>query len=619
MTFKYSLFLFVFLSIFKVTAQNTDTVLFTVEGTPIYTSEFLRVYNKNLDVLTDDSQKDIKNYLDLFVNYKLKVKQAIDFGLDTLPTYTKELASYKNQLIEPYLKDQSVVDSLVKQAYDRSLIEINASHILVMLNQATPNDTLKAFTKINEARAKIIEGASFEKVAIEYSEDPSVKRNNGLLGYFSAFSMVYPFENAAYSTKVGSVSQPFKTKYGYHIVKVNSVRNSLGEVEAAHIMIKGDSLSSETKINEIYKQLQQGEDFGYLAKTQSDDKYSAKKEGSLGRFGSGKMVKEFENVAFSLQNEGDFSVPFKTKFGWHIIKLVHKFPVASFEDSRDKIADKVKRGDRAVIVSNSIINKLKSEYDIVVNQDALDELNEKSNDISQFSKVVLTINDKSIIQKQLVNFLRGRVLDDTSFKSFLNQEVITYYKENLENTNAEFSNIYKEYKEGLLLFELLQRRIWDRSKDSIGVQDYFDAHKTDFVLPERIEGTIVSCNNKKSAKKVKKELKKGTSIDKIKEMINVNDEVHIIFKSGTFNKEDDLLPANYKLKIGVSDIFEVNSKYIIVEATSVLASEQQSLENVRGKVISDYQEVLEKEWIEELHATYNVQFNKENVEKVLGK
>ena len=302
MTFKNILFfLCTFLSI-QFYGQESDEVLVTIGDDEIHVLEFLSVYNKNIDIVKDKNQKDINNYLELFINYKLKVKQAYDLQLDTIQSYQSELKSYRRQLMEPYLRDDTVLEKLVKETYDRSLIEINASHILVKTNdKSSTKDTLEAFVKITDARKKIANGGDFVEIAKLYSEDPSVTKNDGNLGYFSAFDMVYPFENIAYNTPLKGVSEPFKTRFGYHIVKINDIRKSKGEIEASHIMIKGASKESIEKINTIYKQLNRGEDFSFLAKNVSEDTFSAKQEGSLGKFGTGKMVKEFEEVAFSLE------------------------------------------------------------------------------------------------------------------------------------------------------------------------------------------------------------------------------------------------------------------------------------------------------------------------------
>jgi len=621
MILKKFLFLVTLLAVLSVKAQSDKTVLFTIDGDEVYTSEFTRVYQKNLDILTDESQKDKKNYLDLFVNYKLKVQQARDLGYDTLPTYKKELQTYKKQLMEPYLKDESVVEGLVLEAYERSLKEINASHILILVGKdAQPKDTLAAYNKISKARAEIINGKSFEEVAKKYSEDRSVEKNEGKLGYFTVFNMVYPFETAAYNTAKESVSKPFRTQFGYHIVKVNDIRDALGEVEVAHIMMKGLDSVSESKINEIYQQLAQGEDFGYLAKTQSEDKYSAKEEGRLTKFGSGKMVKEFEDKAFSLKIEGDYSTPFKTPYGWHIVKLIKKFPIRSFNESKADLETKVKRSDRSKIVNSSIVNKLKKEYQITVHENAYTSLESKDFKNDKLEDVVLLeINEKSIPQKEFVKYLNGRKVSKQLFSDFENAEILKYYKNYLENNDTEFAHIYKEYEEGLLLFELLQNKIWNASKDSIAVESYYNKHEKEYVLEKRFEGVIAVSSSKKTAKKVKKELTKNNSVESIKKMINSDDKVKVTFKQGTFFKNSELIPLDYNLEKGVSKIYKLDNKFIVIKSDKILNPEQQAFEDVRGRVISDYQEELEKEWIKELHNSYTIQMNEEAVNSVINK
>lgn len=269
-----------FFSVF-VTAQNSvKEVLFSINDQPYYTDEFVRVYNKNLDLVKDESQKDLKQYLELFVGYKLKVNKANKLGLQNGKQYQAELNNYRAQLAKNYLTDSKVTDALIQEGYDRMTKEINASHILIMVDEnATPADTLVAYKKITELRTRILNGEEFGKVAQEASQDPSAKDNQGNLGYFTSFRMVYAFESAAYKTPLNQVSLPVRTRFGYHLIKVNDVRDNRGEIFVAHIMLlnpkEGESKSAEEvqkTMQEIYQKLQQGEKFEELAKQFSDRK-----------------------------------------------------------------------------------------------------------------------------------------------------------------------------------------------------------------------------------------------------------------------------------------------------------------------------------------------------------
>ncbi|GAB1308988.1 peptidylprolyl isomerase [Urechidicola sp. KH5] len=618
MTQKLS-FLFLLISSITLSAQQDKTVLFSIEEQPVYIDEFMRVYNKNLDVLSDDSQKDVESYFELFLNYKLKVQQARDLGLDTLPSYVNELKGYKQQLMEPYLKDESTLDSLVKEAYDRSLYEVNASHILVQFDPKNPTDTVIPYKRISEALEKIRDGASFDSIAKQYSQDPSVQRNNGNLGYFTAFSMVYPFESSAYKTEVGEVSEPFKTRFGYHILKVIDKRKARGQIEASHIMIRGDSLPSETKIKEIYVQLEGGESFEYLAKTQSEDTYSAQKEGSLGKFGSGRMVPEFEKEAFALEVEGSYSKPFKTNYGWHIVKLIKKYPIGSFDETKESIVNKVKRGERADIVNNSIVNKLKKQYNLTVDTDLLDQfagaavLSEK-----QLNDVLVNLEDTTLTAQNFNDYLRGRAYNRELFNTYLNAEVIKYYKAHLEETNPNFAFTFNEYKEGLLLFELLQQKVWDAGKDSIALESYYNTHTSKYISKKSFKGAVITCNTKKLAKIARKQLLKNVAVDSLKNSYSDENAAAVLVKSGTFNSDSFNIPEDFDYQLGISKIIEFEKKFIIVKIDEINESRQQTLDEVRGQVISDYQDKLEKDWVTELRNLYDVSVNDKALKELIA-
>jgi len=333
-------------------------------------TNFLEFINKNLDLVKDESQKDLAQYLELFIGYKLKISKANKLGLQNGDAYKNELSSYRTQLSKNYLSDSKVTKELVEEGYQRSLKEIRASHILLMVDEnAAPADTLKAYNKIVEIRNRILKGEDFGKLAAELSEDPSAKENKGDLGYFSAFRMVYAFESAAFKTAVGKISNPVRTRFGYHIIKVEDSRDNRGEVTVAHIMLlnpKEDNADEKAKIkkniDDIYQKLQQGESFESLAKQFSDDKSSSSKGGVLARFGSGQLSsEEFENTAFSLTKDKPLSAPFQTKFGWHIVKLIEKHPVRTLDEMKVELENKVSKDDRSRLITNSHQRKIEKE------------------------------------------------------------------------------------------------------------------------------------------------------------------------------------------------------------------------------------------------------------------
>ncbi|WP_196894113.1 peptidylprolyl isomerase [Aureivirga marina] len=613
---------FLALSISATAQELENKELFTIDSKPIYTSEFLRVFHKNSNVVNEENKKDVKEYLELFINYKLKVIQAEEKGLDTLSNFKREFKKYREQLAEPYLKDTKVTEQLVQEAYNRTVQEVNASHILILVKpDASPQDTLKAYNKLIKARKEILAGKSFETVAKKYSEDPSVKENGGELGYFSAFNMVYPFESAVYNLKEEDVSMPFRTKFGYHIAKANKFRNSKGEVEVAHIMIKNELPDAKTKIDELYKQIKDGEDFGYLAQKHSDDKFSAKNKGLLPKFGSGRMLESFENTAFSMNEPGKVSEPFQTQYGWHIVKLIKKYPVPQFEDLKDFLKTKIERSDRAQIVGNTVLNRLKKQYKI---QDNFEQVANYTNwrERKGNFKSILVINDKNISEDIYYKYLykTRQQSNRTSFDRFKNKQVTNYFKENLHLTNKEFAGTIKEYREGLLLFDLLQKQVWDKSeKDSIGLKTYFDTHQNKYQWDDRADVIIASSTDEAKIKKVRKALKKNQDIAKLKDIFNADKNSIVLFKEGTFEKKEGVLPEKLKFKKGVSKVLkEHKNQFVVVFVKDILKASPKKMEDVRGQVISDYQGYIEKEWVDNLRKQHEIVVNKETLQEIIN-
>jgi peptidyl-prolyl cis-trans isomerase SurA len=643
---KLSYFPIVLLSLFLSVSKaqtSTDNVLFTIDNEPVYTSEFIRVYNKNIDLVQDESQKDVDEYLNLFTNYKLKLKEANSIGLQNKESYIRELDSYKKQLAKSFMTDTKVTDALVEEAYERVSNEVKASHILVRFAEnASPEDTLVAYNTIVKLRERaLVEG--FENVMKEVHNGQTLFGEE--LGYFSGFRMVYPFENAAFNTKVGDISQPFRTRFGYHIVKIYDQRKSRGERTIAHIMVNtkpGDTLaeSAETRINEIYKKLQQGEDFESLAKQFSEDKSSAGKGGLLAPFSAGQLSsQEFEDAAFGLENIGDVTKPVKTQYGWHILKLYNKQPVKPFSDLKPELEMKVKRDERSRLIDDALVSKLKVKYDVITNQKALDyftsilnddyfkrtwKLPENFNGKSDFIKIgiqsytyqdfgdYLLKNQRSVQSKAPFNQIVSK-----QYEAFLNAILMQYQEAHLEEDNKDYANIVQEYRDGLLLFDLMETTIWNAARtDSIAVQDFYNAHKENYMWPDRVHAVVAASSNENVLKKVGKLLEKDTDAEEIKSLFNKNNEVNIIFTTGLMDAQDQALPENFEFKKGLSKIYKHSNGFVIVMVKDLYPSTQKTLDEAKGNVVGDFQTFKENTWIEELKNKYKINVNEEALKQV---
>ncbi|WP_445737501.1 peptidylprolyl isomerase [Mariniflexile sp.] len=639
--------LFILFFVFSMTHVGgqsvTNDVLFTVDGEPVYVSEFLRVYNKNLDLVQDESQKNVDEYLTLFTNYKLKLKEAKALGLNEKPSYIRELSSYKKQLAKNFMSDTKVTDELVEEAYNRISNDVKASHILIKIPEnASPADTLAAYNNIIKLRERALK-EGFEKVRQEVHNGQTVFGED--LGYFSGFRMVYPFESAAFNTKVGDISQPFRTQFGYHIVNVQEKRKSRGERTVAHIMVvkkEGDSLAEkpEDRIQDIYKKLKQGEDFEALAKQFSDDGNSAPRGGMLSPISGGQINSmEFENVVFGLNEIGDVSEPFKSQYGWHIVKLYGKKPIAPFEDMKPELEERVKRDDRSKLIDDALYTKLKTKYKVPSKQPALDYFASILNDDyfkrtwaqpAKFDekKPFVKIGEKQFTYKDFADYLAisqskneakmdFKSLVANKYEAFLNENLVSYQEDTLEGENEEFANIVAEYRDGLLLFDLMETTIWNTAQsDSLAIEDYYNTHKAKYVLPKRIDAIVASSKEQKTLKKVSKLLEKNMALDQIKGLVNSNDKIDVIFTSGIMEANHQALPNGFEFKKGVSKIYNHNGAFVIVQVKEVLPETQKTFEESKGAVMSDYQNFKEDKWLKELANKYKVEVNQEALKNV---
>ncbi|MGM5470082.1 peptidylprolyl isomerase [Flavobacteriaceae bacterium LMO-SS05] len=623
-------------------AQITDKdVLLTVDGEPVMASEFVRVYSKNLGLVQDESQKDIEAYLELFVNFKLKVKEAKRLGMDKEQKYLREFDNYKQQLTQNFLNETKVTDALVKEAYDRYKQEIKASHILIMMDE-NDQDTLEVYNRLLELRERL-QNESFEKVQKEVHNGTNVFAED--LGYFSVFKMVYPFENVAFNTKVGEVSMPFRTRFGFHIVKVFDKRAARGEVTVEHIMVSHNQTDStlvpETRIKEIYKKIEQGENFESLAKQFSDDKSSSSNGGLLPSITGGQLSSQnFEDVAFGLQGIGDISQPFKTAYGWHIVKLIHKEGIEPFEVIKAEIVSKVKRDSRSNLINSALVQTLKSKYNVVVHEEALpyfesiltEEFFKNGWKLPEYlvtNNPILTIDRTEYSYTDFGNYLmstqRQYFGKNAPFKNILRKEletfvetnVMKYHEDHLEFENKEFANVLQEYRDGLLLFDLMEKQVWNAAvKDTLGLKNYYEGHKNKYYWPDRVDAIVVSGANQKDVSEAEKLLQNGTSVEKIKAELNSDKEQKVIITNGIMELDHHLLPRNLEFKEGISKIYEQNDAFHIVKVNKVIPKSNKTLEESKGNVINDFQNEIEKNWIQTLKEHFKVIINKDVKAKV---
>ena len=631
------------LSVF-VLITNAQNVL-QIEGENVSLEEFKNIFYKNNNNV-DITKEYLDEYMELFVNFKLKVREAEELGLDTNLSFINELEGYRKQLAKPYLKNNEFDSQMLDEAYSRMLIDISASHILFSLNENdSKEDKDNVYNKALEIRQSIINGEiSFSKAAVKNSDDESALTNKGNLGYFTAFMMVYDFESAAYGLNSGEISMPVLTKYGYHLIKINDRREALGKVKVAHIMFNTGVGASKEKLNEASDKINRanellasGEAFELVAEKFSEDRSTAVKGGILPTFGVGKMVPKFEEVAFSLKNVGDISAPFATKFGYHIIKLLEKQPISEFDIIKADLKRMIAKDSRSELSQKSLIKELRGSYKVRNNANAFASFRKnavlkvangefKNNNVNNASLFtiennIITVNEfaKYIVKNQS----KGSDIDDL-YVNFVDVSLLRYEESNLETKYPQYEALLKEYREGILLFDLTNKNVWQKAvEDTSGLLSYFEDNQATYFFNNRLDASIYSCENKTIAKEVRKYIYKkkrgGLSNEQILEKINSNAALSLKIESGIFEKGDNEYIDTIDWRAGISsDIVLEDGSYVIVDVNKLLPARNKSINEIRGKVISDYQNHLEKAWLTILKSKYSVVINLETLYSLIS-
>ena len=618
-----------------VVAQ-TEPVLMTIDGNAITKDEFEYIYRKN-NANNALDKKSLEEYVELFKNFKLKVIDAQHRGLDTLPTFISELRGYRAQLAKPYLTDMSMEEKLCREAYEHLQQDVEVSHVLIKLpDNATPADTLAAYNKALTACQRLA-NEDFATVALDMSDDPSVQRNKGYLGYFTGGMLVYPFEKAMYTLPVGEISAPVRTFYGYHIMKVHKRRPAYGQIRVSHIMkmVKADAPEAEQQkahdeILKIAERLNNGEDFADVARETSDDRGSAMRGGELSWFGVGRMVREFENAAFALTEPGEVSQPVQSPFGWHIIKLHERRDLEPYEAKRTDILRQMQRDERASMGRKVLVDRLKREYGYAENAAAFDAVaafvrQHAQADSAYFvaaeqlTDTLAQFADEFLLQKDLAMVIgfaaRGGALSAVSFdeqkQDFVANGILNYEETQLETKYPEFRYLMQEYHDGILLFEISNTEVWEKAaKDTKGLEAYFAANKKNYAWDTpHYKGRIVYCKDAATAKVVKKMIAK-LPFDSVNSYLNarVNNDSVVAVKTetGLWKKGDNAQVD--KLAFGVKNAeVAVDDKFPVVFVVGkMLKKGPESYTDVRGAVISDYQNELERRWVDALRKQYEI-------------
>jgi peptidyl-prolyl cis-trans isomerase SurA len=697
---------------FTVLGQNgaADPVLMSVDGQPVTKAEFEAIYKKN-NKEASVTREALDEYLELFINYKLKVREAEKLGMDTISKFRTELDGYRKQLARPYLIDRELNDALIREAFDRSQQEVRASHLLVQCApEASPEDTLAAWKRISALRDRVMRGDDFVAIAKGPggSDDPSVSKNGGDLGWFTALQMVYPFENAAYSTPVGEVSKPVRTRFGYHILKVTGKRPARGQMKAAHIMLRSTDQDSQDKqamaeqrIREIHRQIASGTiGFSEAALKYSEDESTNAKGGELPQFGTGKMIEEFEDAAFALK-PGQVSEPVKSRYGWHIIKCIESIPPPGFEAAKGELKSKIARDSRAEITRKAFLDRLRKEYaytvypqnlkavyalvdssifkkgiattdtmlrkqvaegpftkgkgkravrykrelagaisggrmlaarsrpyeemtqtmdDTVVVRDVMEGWAYDRKKAAKLTKPVFTFAGGAFTQKDLLDQLEARQRRERSVpaKAYVDgrlaevadERILAYEDSRLEEKYPDFRMLMKEYRDGILLFELTDQKVWGRAvKDSAGLDAFLRSNGDKFMWDTRYSCDIYACADAKVSKQVRALLKKGKRGAALSDEANKANALNLTIDGGTFTAEQKPFLKGLSAK-GLSADIPFEGKVMMVDLKEVIAPTPKTLDEARGLITAAYQDQLEKDWIKELRAKYPVSVDK---------
>ena len=637
-------------------------VLMTIGDQDVTVKEFCDVYYKNnlkSDVI---EKKSVDEYLELFTTFRMKVMEAERLKLDTSAKFQKELAGYRKQLAKPFMSSDDITDELLQEAYQRKLKDIRASHILVRCDKnALPSDTLKAYNKAMDIRKKALaKDADFGALADQYSDDPSAKGmkatdqtparpgNHGDLGYFTVFDMVYPFETGAYNTKEGEISMPVRSDFGYHIIKVQSVTDAMGAVQAAHIFLQlpfdasaEDEAAMKQKADNIYNQLmaQDGKNWNEMVKQYSDDKGTVNRNGALSSFTVSRIVPEFIEACKSLEID-QIAKPVRTNYGYHIIKLLSKSGVGSFEKESNGLSERIEKDQRSKKSEEVVLKQVKSEYKFKQNDKNLEaflatidstilrKAYEPADDVD-LNATLFSLENNPTKVKDFVAYIKKNMTAQKYvtpatyayqlYENFRNETILDYADAHLEDKYPEFKALVQEYKDGIMLFDLMDREVWNKAvKDTVGLKEFHERNAAKYMWGDRVQASIITVTRPESLPKVKALLDSGIELDSLRSAIQRDSIGYAFVRKGYYQKGDNQYVDQTEWKVGVRNEIPstVDQSTTIVCIREVRKPEPKTLKEARGLVTSDYQVELEQKWVQSLKERYPVKVNEKVLDKV---
>ncbi len=641
-----------------LTAQSyAKKTLITIGDKEITAKEFIDTYEKNNIKTEVIDKKNIDEYLQLFIDFKLKVMEAEDLKMDTVPSFVRELNNYRNQLAKPYFSNDEITEELVAEAYDRMQYDINAAHILIKCDaNALPADTLAAYNKAMAARERALKGEDFGALAAELSEDPSARDmaeipgvrkayigNRGELGYFTAFDMVYPFETGAYNTEEGKISMPVRSDFGYHIIKVNSKTPASGLIRAAHIFLPIDENTVDSvlrnKAYNIYNEvINEPEKWSEFVRKYSEDRGTITNNGVLSPFRVNQIVPEFITAVKALE-AGEVSEPVKTNFGYHIIKLVMTTPPSDFETEKTRLEEKVQRDMRGKISEEIAMKRIMKENGFKENTKVKDEFiatidsslimgQYLGNDEINTQKVLFTIGKEKCRLQEFVDYIIGNqrrkgFITPTAYAyelygKFVQEKVFAYEDSKLEEKYPEFKLLVQEYHDGILLFSLMEEQVWNKAvDDTTGLKEFYERNKNMYMWDDRVRTISVISNDNNNVEELVTVLGGDISIDSLRTYIKANG-IDATTRSIVYQKGENVNADAMEWKEGNISVFEssVDNSTQIIKIVEVRPAEPKSFKEAKGLITSAYQVELETLWLQQLKEKYPVKINDKVLEQI---